>query len=44
VHADNTGMFYGIKYNNDLILEAGAEGYVQFEVLLKKDKNKFTLK
>ena len=37
-------MFYGIKYYNDLILEAGDKGFVQSEVLLQKDKKIFTLK
>jgi len=44
VYADDTGMFYGLKFYNDLIMEAGAKGNVQSEVLMKKDKNTFTLK
>ncbi|MCI15169.1 COBRA-like protein 4-like [Trifolium medium] len=36
-------MFYGLKYYNDLLMEAGAKGNVQSEVLMKKDKNTFTL-
>lgn len=43
-HADDTGMFYGLKFFNDLLMEAGPFGNVQSEVLLQKDKNTFTLK
>lgn len=43
-YADDTGMFYGMKFYNDLLMEAGAYGNVQSEILLKKDKNTFTLK
>lgn len=41
--ADDTGMFYGIKYYNDLLMEAGPNGYLQSELILGKDKNTFTL-
>ncbi|KAE9604429.1 hypothetical protein Lal_00042625 [Lupinus albus] len=41
---NDTGMFYGLKYYNDLLMEAGPKGNVQSEVLMKKDKNTFTLK
>lgn len=44
VFADDTGMFFGMKYYNDLLREAGPFGNVQSELLLKKDKNTFTLK
>jgi hypothetical protein len=37
-------MFYGMKYYNDLLMEAGPTGNVQSEVLLRKDKNTFTFK
>lgn len=37
-------MFYGMKFYNDLLMEAGPFGNVQSEVLLRKDKNTFTLK
>lgn len=43
-HADDTGMFYGMKFYNDLLMEAGPFGNVQSEVLLRKDKDTFTLK
>lgn len=42
--ADDTGMFYGTKFYNDLLMEAGPFGNVQSEVLLQKDKNTFTFK
>ncbi|KAK4362313.1 hypothetical protein RND71_017554 [Anisodus tanguticus] len=41
---NDTGMFYGMKYYNDLLMEAGPSGNVQSEVLMQKDKNTFTLK
>lgn len=37
-------MFYGMKFYNDLLMEAGAFGNVQSEVLMKKDKDTFTFK
>ncbi|KAI9117347.1 hypothetical protein K1719_011513 [Acacia pycnantha] len=41
---NDTGMFYGLKYYNDMLMQAGPLGNVQSEVLMKKDKNTFTLK
>ncbi|QHN83375.1 COBRA-like protein [Arachis hypogaea] len=41
---NDTGMFYGLKYYNDLLMENGPKGNVQSEILMKKDKNTFTLK
>ncbi|KAH7665206.1 COBRA plant protein [Dioscorea alata] len=41
---NDTGMFYGMKYYNDLLMEAGPFGNVQSEVLLRKDPNTFTFK
>ncbi|KAL0343775.1 UNVERIFIED_CONTAM: COBRA-like protein 4 [Sesamum angustifolium] len=41
---NDTGMFYGMKFYNDLLMEAGPFGNVQSEVLLQKDQNTFTLK
>ncbi|XVF11761.1 hypothetical protein REPUB_Repub08aG0055900 [Reevesia pubescens] len=41
---NDTGMFYGMKYYNDLLMEAGPQGSVQSEVLLRKNKNTFTFK
>ncbi|KAJ9140574.1 hypothetical protein P3X46_031206 [Hevea brasiliensis] len=39
---NETGMFYGVEDYNDLLLEAGPDGNVQSEMLLGKDKNRFT--
>ncbi|XP_030533944.1 COBRA-like protein 4 [Rhodamnia argentea] len=41
---NDTGMFYGIKFFNDLIMEAGPDGNVQSEMILQKDAYTFTLK
>ncbi|KVH92629.1 Glycosyl-phosphatidyl inositol-anchored, plant [Cynara cardunculus var. scolymus] len=41
---NDTGMFYGMKFFNDLLMEAGPKGNVQSEVLLQKDQNTFTFK
>nr|CAD1832338.1 unnamed protein product [Ananas comosus var. bracteatus] len=41
---NDTGMFYGMKYYNDLLMEAGPLGNVQSEVLLQKDANTFTFR
>ncbi|KAJ7978767.1 COBRA-like protein [Quillaja saponaria] len=41
---NDTGMFYGMKFYNDLLMEAGQFGNVQSEVLLRKDKNTFSFK
>ncbi|KAE9595264.1 hypothetical protein Lal_00018870 [Lupinus albus] len=41
---NDTGMFYGMKYFNDLLMEAGPSGNVQSELLLRKDKDTFTFK
>lgn len=37
-------MFYGMKFYNDLLMEAGVQGNVQSEVLLRKNKDTFSLK
>jgi hypothetical protein len=39
---NDTGMFYGMKFFNDLLMEAGPSGNVQSEVLLQKNKETFT--
>lgn len=44
LHADDTGLFYGTKYYNDVLMQAGPLGNVQSEVLLQKDLNTFTFK
>lgn len=36
--ADDTGMLWGIKYYNDMLMEAGPYGFVQSELLFRKDK------
>uniref|UniRef100_R7W7Q6 COBRA C-terminal domain-containing protein n=1 Tax=Aegilops tauschii TaxID=37682 RepID=R7W7Q6_AEGTA len=43
-HGNNndTGMFYGLKLYNDLLMEAGPFGNMQSEVLMRKDDNTFT--
>lgn len=37
-------MFYGMKFYNDLLMEAGPQGNVQSELLLQKNKDTFTFK
>ncbi|GAV61200.1 COBRA domain-containing protein, partial [Cephalotus follicularis] len=39
---NDTGMFWGIQYYNDMLLQAGESGNVQTEVLLHKDPGIFT--
>ncbi|OMP11846.1 Glycosyl-phosphatidyl inositol-anchored, plant [Corchorus capsularis] len=39
---NDTGMFYGLKFYNDVLMEAGPDGNVQSELILKKDMNTFT--
>ncbi|XP_015571931.1 COBRA-like protein 4 [Ricinus communis] len=39
---NDSGMFYGIKFYNDVLMEAGPDGNVQSELILKKDMNTFT--
>ncbi|RXH68310.1 hypothetical protein DVH24_028457 [Malus domestica] len=41
---NDTGMFYGMKFFNDRLVQAGEFGFVQSEMLLQKDKNTFTLR
>ncbi|XP_052204117.1 COBRA-like protein 1 [Diospyros lotus] len=41
-HINDTGMFYGIQYYNDMLLQAGDNGNVQTEMLLKKEGSNFT--
>ncbi|GAU47268.1 hypothetical protein TSUD_280910 [Trifolium subterraneum] len=40
---NDTGIFWGIKSFNDILSSAGPFGYVQSEILLKKDKSTFTM-
>ncbi|MCO5581125.1 hypothetical protein L7F22_035001 [Adiantum nelumboides] len=39
---NNTGMFWGIKFFNDLLSQAGEEGNVQSELLFEKDSATFS--
>uniref|UniRef100_A0A7N0TXL0 COBRA C-terminal domain-containing protein n=1 Tax=Kalanchoe fedtschenkoi TaxID=63787 RepID=A0A7N0TXL0_KALFE len=39
---NDTGMFYGLKYYNDMLLQSGANGSVQTEMLLHKDPGIFS--
>ncbi|CAI0454500.1 unnamed protein product [Linum tenue] len=41
---NDTGMFYGMKFFNDVLMEAGPLGNVQSELLLQKDANTFSLR
>ncbi|XP_051146512.1 COBRA-like protein 6 isoform X2 [Andrographis paniculata] len=41
---NDTGMFYGIQYYNDMLLQSGEDGNVQTEMLLSKVPGKFTLR
>ncbi|KAM1411148.1 hypothetical protein COP1_023874 [Malus domestica] len=41
---NDTGMFYGMKFFNDRLVQAREFGFVQSEMLLQKDKNTFTLR
>ncbi|TYH24448.1 hypothetical protein E1A91_A03G088500v1 [Gossypium mustelinum] len=43
-YTNDTGMFYGLKFYNDVLKEAGADGNVQSELILKKDMSTFTFK
>ncbi|CAK9168263.1 unnamed protein product [Ilex paraguariensis] len=43
-HINDTGMFYGIQYYNDMLLQSGQSGNVQTEMLLHKDPGFFTFK
>ncbi|KAG2551271.1 hypothetical protein PVAP13_9KG387400 [Panicum virgatum] len=39
---NDTGMLWGIKHYNDLLMVAGADGNVQSELLFRKDPSSFT--
>uniref|UniRef100_A0A0E0LN24 COBRA-like protein n=1 Tax=Oryza punctata TaxID=4537 RepID=A0A0E0LN24_ORYPU len=41
---NDTAMFYGLKYFNDQLMEAGPHGNVQSEVLMRKDARTFTFR
>lgn len=42
--ADDSGVFYGIKYYNDMLLQSSEQGNVQSEMLLHKDPDMFTFR
>lgn len=42
--SDDTGMFWGVKFYNDVLLQAGDYGNVQTELLLKKDMGDFSFR
>lgn len=39
---DDTAMLWGVKYYNDLLMQAGPLGNAQSEFLFQKDKSSFT--
>ncbi|KAK4784000.1 hypothetical protein SAY86_018368 [Trapa natans] len=41
-YLNDTGMFWGIKYYNDMLLQSGEEGNVQTEILMSKEPSVFT--
>lgn len=41
---NDTAMFWGEKFYNDMLMEAGEMGSVQSEILLEKDEQTFTFK
>lgn len=41
--ADDSAMFWGVKYYNEYLLQAGPDGNVQSDILFQKDAD-FTLK
>ncbi|PON50155.1 COBRA-like protein [Parasponia andersonii] len=41
---NDTGLFYGLKFYNDVLTEAGPDGNVQTELILEKDLETFTFK
>lgn len=41
---NDTAMFWGVKYYNDLLMQAGEEGNAQSEMLFEKDPTTFSFK
>nr|POE45228.1 flavonol 3-sulfotransferase [Quercus suber] len=41
---NDTGVFYGIQYYNEMLLQAGPNENVQIEMLLQKDPDMFTFR
>lgn len=44
VYTDDTGVFWGVQYYNDVLLVPGERGNVQSEMLLHKDEGVFTFR
>ncbi|CAL5362882.1 unnamed protein product [Camellia sinensis] len=44
VRPDDTGMFYGIRYYNDMLLQSGYDRNIQTEMVLYKDTRVFTFR
>lgn len=42
--SDDSGVFYGIKHYNDMLLQSGDGGNVQSEILFHKDPEMFTFR
>lgn len=40
--SDDTALFYGIKFYNDVLMAAGPDGNLQSELILEKDAETFT--
>jgi len=43
-YADDTGMFWGLPFYNDILLQEGKDGNLQTEILLRKDPGIFTFR
>ncbi|GLJ44188.1 hypothetical protein SUGI_0922230 [Cryptomeria japonica] len=41
---NDTAMLWGVKYYNDMLMQAGPDGNVQSEILFQKDMRTFTFK
>lgn len=43
-YSDDTGVFWGVQYYNDMLLQAGKGGNVQTEMLMHKDPGIFSFR
>ncbi|XP_062115017.1 COBRA-like protein 4 [Humulus lupulus] len=41
---NDTGLFFGLKFFNDVLMEAGPNGNVQSEIIMEKDLDTFTFR
>lgn len=41
-YVDDTGILWGVKFYNDLLMQAGPSGNVQSELLFQKEASAFT--